>query len=410
MNILVIGNGFDLAHGLPTKYGDFLEFVRVIEKLYDELKDMWSETYIVAVLNGCNLDSKIKNNISVVLKSRKSNEVLSQNLDNLYKLVEYNFWIEYFSHGGRSGNRNWIDFESEIRDVIKSIDGDMQGQNFNEQIQQLSNNYLRDVFLFRHRGLGNQKERRHITYEELRNTLIQDLQDLIWAFDIYLYDFIENMQCEKISLDMKDKCFDNVLSFNYTDTYKRIYDVNGLAQYNYIHGKTSLDHVSNNNNMVLGIDEYLSDKRKNRDIQFIAFKKFYQRIYKGTGCDYKDWIYTIKESGKAIESRLKIEYPVQIPFFKFTNDTRHNLCIFGHSLDASDKDILRDLILNDNVYTTIFYFNKDDLGSKIANLVKVIGQDELIRRTGGSTKTIEFKLQQDMVEVLKFESKERKNE
>lgn len=23
MNILVIGNGFDLTHGLPTKYGDF---------------------------------------------------------------------------------------------------------------------------------------------------------------------------------------------------------------------------------------------------------------------------------------------------------------------------------------------------------------------------------------------------
>ena len=27
MNILVIGNGFDLAHGLPTKYGDFWSFV-----------------------------------------------------------------------------------------------------------------------------------------------------------------------------------------------------------------------------------------------------------------------------------------------------------------------------------------------------------------------------------------------
>lgn len=25
MNILVIVNGFDLAHGLPTKYGDFLD-------------------------------------------------------------------------------------------------------------------------------------------------------------------------------------------------------------------------------------------------------------------------------------------------------------------------------------------------------------------------------------------------
>ncbi len=72
--------------------------------------------------------------------------------------------------------------------------------------------------------------------------------------------------------------------------------------------------------------------------------------------------------------------------------------IFGHFLDESDKDVLIELILNDNIYTTIFYFNRIDLGSKVANLVKVIGQDELIRRTGGSTKTIEFKLQQDMVE------------
>lgn len=31
MNILLIGNGFDLAHGLPTKYTDFLEYVKVIK-------------------------------------------------------------------------------------------------------------------------------------------------------------------------------------------------------------------------------------------------------------------------------------------------------------------------------------------------------------------------------------------
>ncbi|ARE60646.1 hypothetical protein I5Q82_07320 [Acutalibacter muris] len=27
LNILVIGNGFDLAHGLPTKYEHFLKYV-----------------------------------------------------------------------------------------------------------------------------------------------------------------------------------------------------------------------------------------------------------------------------------------------------------------------------------------------------------------------------------------------
>ena len=31
MNILVLGNGFDLAHGLPTSYKDFLNFVEALK-------------------------------------------------------------------------------------------------------------------------------------------------------------------------------------------------------------------------------------------------------------------------------------------------------------------------------------------------------------------------------------------
>ena len=76
---------------------------------------------------------------------------------------------------------------------------------------------------------------------------------------------------------------------------------------------------------------------------------------------------------------------------------KHNLYIFGHSLDITDKDILRDLILNDNINTTIFYHSKEELGRKIANLVKVIGQDELIKRTsGGKYPVIDFVPQSDM--------------
>ena len=36
MNILVIGNGFDLAHGLPTRYDDFLTFVEEFKKYKDQ--------------------------------------------------------------------------------------------------------------------------------------------------------------------------------------------------------------------------------------------------------------------------------------------------------------------------------------------------------------------------------------
>ena len=36
MNILVIGNGFDLAHGLPTKYGDFLRNRHIEGRIYGQ--------------------------------------------------------------------------------------------------------------------------------------------------------------------------------------------------------------------------------------------------------------------------------------------------------------------------------------------------------------------------------------
>lgn len=202
----------------------------------------------------------------------------------------------------------------------------------------------------------------------------------------------------------------NVISFNYTNIYEKVY----LSKYpiyysnkvDYIHGKANTNNTIETNNMVLGIDEYLGKKKRNKQIDFIAFKKFYQRIHKGTGCKYKEWTDSIKEEFadyqteleknqteksmmnlKAIANKLKKQYL-----------NKHHVYIFGHSLDITDKDILRDLIINDNVHTTIFYHDRDAMGRQIANLVKVIGQDELIRRTGGKDKLIEFKPQQAMIE------------
>lgn len=42
INILVVGNGFDIAHGMPTKYSDFLYFMAKIvqdNKLYPYYAD-----------------------------------------------------------------------------------------------------------------------------------------------------------------------------------------------------------------------------------------------------------------------------------------------------------------------------------------------------------------------------------
>lgn len=205
---------------------------------------------------------------------------------------------------------------------------------------------------------------------------------------------------------------DHILSFNYTNTYRKLYDNNITLKedmYDFIHGKTDRNHTAQNCNIVLGIDEYLPKERRDKEIEFISFKKYYQRIYKETGSKYLNWVgeikaknkeyyQTIKEYQKMLEhndgrisERMNIKAVLQEVRKK---RPKHHVYIFGHSLDITDKDILKSLICCDNVYTTIYYWNDDTHAQQVANLVKVIGQKELIKRTGGPSKTIEFIKQQ----------------
>lgn len=395
MNILILGNGFDLAHGLPTKYGDFLKFCSLIKEIE---KNEWNKNENIL----CKKISDINSDINVDVRAKLTEKYMQNMVKELAQNIINNIWIDYFLECEMYQKENWIDFEREISKLIQSLDDDMVDESnkrceITEEVWQLSNKYLSNYYsnYFYERTINNNKG---ITFKEIKDKLYIDLKKLIRALEIYLIDYIEELKCNVVSPDIQNINVDYVLSFNYTNTYEKIYGEGKNIDYDYIHGKGNINNTIETNNMVLGIDEYLSEDRKNNDIEFIEFKKFYQRIHKETGCKYKQWVDTIVENGKNIEEKLRKNFPIQIPFEKFPN--KHDLYIFGHSLDITDKDILRDLILNDNVYTTIYYFNKDIYGQQIANLVRVIGQDELIRRTGGNTKTIEFKKQQDMTKKI----------
>lgn len=413
MNILIIGNGFDLAHGLPTKYTDFLEFCKKISCIYKwKISDV--NRFKTMCLNRSNLNEEIKQQLLDVFISRKVFSDINDNgddiyiittdyprTDELYALIKDNIWIEYFlsvyKKREKAGKNGWIDFESEIFEIIESLDNDMHGSDKKFNLYDEIEIHFTNDFLEFHEKIGECE-----IFKEVRDILVKDLNALIRALEIYLCDYVEKIEIQEKSPDIDDLEIDFILSFNYTHIFSKLYDVSSLSKqevadpFDYIHGEADINNTMNSNNMVLGIDEFLLDGRKNKDIEFIAFKKFYQRIYKETGCKYKEWSDIIKKNERELKEKYKKEYPDHVPF-KQCGDKRHHLYIFGHSLDVTDKDILRELILNDNVYTTIFYHNKDTMGQQIANLVKVIGQDELIRRTGGSTKTIEFKLQQDMI-------------
>lgn len=149
----------------------------------------------------------------------------------------------------------------------------------------------------------------------------------------------------------------------------------------YIHGKASIDHNVGNCNLVLRINEYLEGKENNFDIEFIPFKKSYQRICKKTDSQYTKWIDGINNHNR--------------PIPKGINPAPALIYFFGHSLDSTDGDILRKLLLAQHTCTEVYYYNQKAFEQETANLVKIIGQDELIRRVDESNQTIFFHQQKE---------------
>ena len=73
--------------------------------------------------------------------------------------------------------------------------------------------------------------------------------------------------------------------------------------------------------------------------------------------------------------------------------------IFGHSLDNTDGDILREFILRENIRTKIFYFKENQFHQQIINLIKVIKQDNVIEKVYGKSPTIVFEKQKTKKDI-----------
>ena len=173
----------------------------------------------------------------------------------------------------------------------------------------------------------------------------------------------------------------------YSNTYQRVYDPEKKLSYNYIHGEADMDRSVETSNLVLGIDEYLDTDRKNIDLEFLPFKKYYQRIYKSTENAYLEWYDRIQADDADYYRKVKLSetgkpdplcgFPGQKRYYLSASSIKrheHTLYIFGHSLDITDRDVLQLLICNDNVQTKIYYHRKSEqdkaaLGGIIRNLL-----------------------------------------
>lgn len=212
------------------------------------------------------INNEIKQALDEAYKSRKVNHRKKaadglrvhtdfKYLDELYTCVKENIWIEYFMKCNMNGKENWIDFESEISEIVQSLDEDMKagGENFRieNNIQKISD------FLLNAKYYGLPK-----TYKDVRDDLLNGLNKFIRAFEIYLTEYIGKIDTKKKSPNINEIEIDHVLSFNYTNTYEKIYGSGKAIKYDYIHGRADIHNTIETNNMVLGIDEYLPNKRK----------------------------------------------------------------------------------------------------------------------------------------------------
>lgn len=380
MNILIIGNGFDLAHDLPTKYENFLDFTNVY-------------------LGKTCFDSKYVDFFKEYFEGIKQTNPFVY--EEIGSLIKDNVWLKHFNavyeERRKEGKIGWIDFESEISNAVQALDGAIS--TIDEYLRKGKDRGRMEAYQFESLKylIGLESSRFNGVYFDMilmsryREQFLDDLNKLTRCLEIYLSDYINNLPVSKRLPDILGLKVDKVLSFNYTNTYERLYGKdNPDIEYDYIHGKADINHDINSCNLVLGIDEYLPEKERDENIEFIQFKKFYQRIYKKTGCKYLDWLseyFRGNDKGVADDSADEL-----------------NIYIFGHSLDCTDKDILRKLILCEGYEEfrpdlikgkiKIFHYNQEALGSQIANLVKVIGQDNLISKVHGSNARIILQQQQ----------------
>ena len=381
--ILLIGNGFDLAHGLPTSYSYFLDFCDKVEKKFNFQSGINEKGYKTNELNDWNIDDSIKSKLYEWDKNTNNN--LNKLFIEIYDNIKDNIWINYFLNIRYTLGKNWIDFESEISNIIQAFECIRDNIERRERIQQGEGSKVIKLEVVKGfvnisteiEGLKELDLEDMYTNLKLFDVYIKkmtvDLDKLIRALEIYISEFINKIEVLQKNDDIKDINPDCVLSFNYSNTYERIYGQSNKVEYDYIHGKADKTNNVNTCNLVLGIDEYLEECDRDNKLEFLPFKKFYQRIFKSTDSSYMEWVDEIRQNSN---------YP-------------YELYIFGHSLDKTDKDVLELLICNDNVQTKIYYHRKSnddkkELGKLIRNLVRVIGSKELIRRTGGSHKTIEF--------------------
>lgn len=347
MDILIIGNGFDLAHGLKTSYKDFLDFC----------KEQNNKRIPMAVNYGTTF------------------------IDNI--------WFRHFFLRQEELGNTWIDLEEEIFKVIGELSSNAKFHPITNPDFMFPAEFVirKGVVDFKFSNIAEfitpssyYYPTNNNGYTEVETRDFSSIHYFVKDFDSLvrlIYDKLREFtkEFEKYLIENVNACLQSqvasgykltlktsrlyVLSFNYTNTCESLYqyNCNTLAKdlridTTYVHGKAN---SSGDSNLVLGTKSF-----SNKDIPpcFNIFQKHNQRHKYNTIEPYQELLRLIKLPN--------------------TNPVFH---IIGHSLDESDRKILKHILDADkNATIKVYYHDEESQERLINNITDIIGEEEVMAK------------------------------
>lgn len=416
--IVIIGNGFDLRHFLPTKYSHLITILREIETLnFNTISEVNFENLFGNLFK--EKDEWFYEKIKEFYETSEINFDI-QELKNIQERIKTNNWFQYLKSVEDNKIETWIDFETEIERVLKLI------LKYFEQISNgiykypLYSNFRGGYFYFSHyesqdfilnrlqtniliffnlftfdsqRGnivinknfiLNIESEIQYYKEKDFFDLVYKSLEEFIGIFNDYIEKII-NIFYSKFKEENKEKfisldnqfLFDKVskiFSFNYTNTYSKLYKSNVEAENelrslvraglfegtDFLHGKSVGNWKDNVEKLkiVLGVND-VDPLLKNHKL--FQFTKYFQKLHKGTDYLFLD---NVIKSLEKVNKRM-IDYT-----FYF----------WGHSLDVSDKDYINDVfkIVNETQSKIrIFYHSISGKADQLKNLLNIIDKNTI---------------------------------
>lgn len=431
MNILIVGNGFDLSHYLPTKYDHFMAAMAAIENwditkgdmgfddLFDSLYE--KEGYFFSYTKAMYKTDEIKISVNQIKKLKKQ--------------LEENVWYQYFSDHVREV-KTWIDFENKIEEALDSVSElfkqvteyylghdvlncevspiNFKKEKFVGEVISLSERVCQLLCLL---NLVNKRKvdikkgdyrfddensdifKYFIVNEDInnfnkydvynQNKVLQRLNDeltkFVELFNSYLIliDLIEgNSAFRKLPIDV-----DKVYSFNYTNTFGRFYD---LKDSQFLHGKSG-----STQNIVLGISDLKNEYLKR--LKAYGFTKYHQKIFKNT--DYQFLYQNLVEISKITENIDFLGNSINTDTWKNSEQISSDqnyiyslkqklksmkgfIYIWGHSLDVSDENYIKEIFSinsekHKNFEVVIFSFGEQAYFDHLCNLIHILGREKV---------------------------------